>query len=304
MYDDSLWPRISIVTPSYNQGQFIEDTIQSILIQEYPDLEFIIIDGGSTDNSVEIIKKYENNLTFWVSESDGGQYDAINRGFSKTTGEIMAWLNSDDKYTPWTFSVVGDIFRTHPEVEWVTTLYPLSWDEKGRAVACSYIGGFNHQSFLRGGNLPGRRWYARSWIQQESTFWRRSLWERAGGYIDTNFEFAGDFELWARFFQNAEFYAIASPLAGFRHHKTQKTRDHMEDYLIEAENILHHYKGHPYSKIESMIRKYLHYCISGRQFKRFPQFVGSFLTQSNILYQFKVFIWNGKCWEIITDYVI
>ncbi len=150
MYDDSLWPRISIVTPSYNQGQFIEDTIQSILIQEYPDLEFIIIDGGSTDNSVEIIKKYENNLTFWVSESDGGQYDAINRGFSKTTGEIMAWLNSDDKYTPWTFSVVGDIFRTHPEVEWVTTLYPLSWDEKGRAVACSYIGGFNHQSFLRG----------------------------------------------------------------------------------------------------------------------------------------------------------
>ena len=102
-----LSPTISIVTPSYNQAQFIEDTIQSVLGQGYPNLEYVVIDGGSTDGSVDIIRRYAERLKYWTSERDGGQYDAINRGFAHTTGEIMAWLNSDDKYTPWAFSIVG-----------------------------------------------------------------------------------------------------------------------------------------------------------------------------------------------------
>jgi len=94
--DGSDWPKISIVTPNYNYGHFIEETIRSVLLQGYPNLDYIIVDGGSTDNSVEIIKKYEPWLTYWVSETDKGQVDAINKGFTKATGEIYAWLNSDD----------------------------------------------------------------------------------------------------------------------------------------------------------------------------------------------------------------
>ena len=110
-------PRISVVTPSFNQSAFLEETLRSVLDQGYPNLEYIVIDGGSTDASADIIRKHAGRITCWVSEKDQGQYDAINKGFARSTGEIMAWLNSDDKYLPWTFSVVGEIFASRPEVE-------------------------------------------------------------------------------------------------------------------------------------------------------------------------------------------
>ena len=110
-------PRISVVTPSFNQGAFLEETLRSVLDQGYPNLEYFVIDGGSTDASVDIIRNYASRLTYWVSESDQGQYDAINKGFARSMGEIMAWLNSDDKYLPWTFSIAGEISATRPEVE-------------------------------------------------------------------------------------------------------------------------------------------------------------------------------------------
>src|SRR5688500_12214725 len=97
------YPRITIVTPNYNYGHFLEKAIVSVLDQQYPNLEYIIIDGGSTDNSIEIIRKYEKHLAYWISEPDKGMYDAINKGFSRATGEVMAWLNSDDTYFPWAF---------------------------------------------------------------------------------------------------------------------------------------------------------------------------------------------------------
>ncbi|MDR3400928.1 MAG: glycosyltransferase family 2 protein [Chthoniobacter sp.] len=229
---------ISIVTPSFNQGHFLEETVVSVLDQNYPDLEYVVIDGGSTDNSPEVLRRYKDRLAHWCSEPDGGQYHAINKGFAQTKGEVMGWLNSDDKHTPWALSIVGEIFETFPEVEWLTTQYPLRWDKWGRAVRCSRRDGFSRAACLAGENLPTGAWYAPGWLQQESTFWRRSLWERAGGKIDTQWKIAADFELWLRFFQHAELYAVDTPLAGFRQHGDQKTNQLKNEYQREATQIL------------------------------------------------------------------
>ena len=109
-------PKITIVTPSFNQGQFIEETIRSVLDQNYPNLEYLIIDGGSTDQTIEVIRKYERQLSYWVSEKDRGQVHAINKGLARATGEIFGFLNSDDLYVPGTFEVVGEYFEKHPEL--------------------------------------------------------------------------------------------------------------------------------------------------------------------------------------------
>src|SRR5258707_6129118 len=112
-----LFPRISVVTPSFNQGAYLERTICSVLDQKYPNLEYLVIDGGSTDESVEIIKRYERHLTYWVSEPDTGQSNAINKGFARTTGTILAWLNSDDRYLPETLGAVAAAAAAHPDAD-------------------------------------------------------------------------------------------------------------------------------------------------------------------------------------------
>ena len=245
---------ISIVTPSFNQGQFLEETILSVLGQDLPKVEYLVIDGGSTDQSPEIIRRHEKRLAYWCSERDAGQYDAINKGFRLATGDVMGWLNSDDKYTPWALSIVGEIFETFPEIEWLTTLYPLRWDARGRAVRCSQRAGFSRAGFLAGETLPTGGWYAPGWLQQESTFWRRSLWERAGGALDTSWKIAADFELWARFFQHAELYAVDTPLGGFRLHGDQKTSHQGAAYAAEAEAILRAAGGRPATAGRSLLR--------------------------------------------------
>src|ERR1035437_8512433 len=121
-------PRISLVTPSFNQAPFLEATIRSVLDQDYAALEYVIVDGGSTDGSVEIIRKYQGRLAYWCSEPDQGQYDAINKGFARSTGHIMAWINADDMFFPWTFQLVADVFSMFPDVSWITSLLPANWN--------------------------------------------------------------------------------------------------------------------------------------------------------------------------------
>jgi glycosyltransferase involved in cell wall biosynthesis len=248
--------KISLVTPSYQQGQFLEATIQSVLGQNYPALEYFVMDGGSKDESPAIIQRHAAQLAGFASEPDGGQYEAVSKGLARSTGEVMGWLNSDDLLTPWALSVVGEIFAAHPEIEWLTSLAPLRFDALGRAVRCLPQRGFSKAGFFAGEYLQRAGHFSTGHIQQESTFWRRSLWERAGGFVGGDYPLAGDFELWARFFQHAELYGVETPLGGFRYHGNQKTGSQLERYYEEAERALLAHGGRRPSPVGRFFRQH------------------------------------------------
>jgi Glycosyl transferase family 2 len=235
-------PSIAIVTPSFNQAAFLEAAMSSVLDQKYPALEYFVADGGSTDGSAEIIRRFESRLAGWASERDGGQYAAVAHGFARTKGEILGWLNSDDALVPGALSVVGEVFAQFPQIEWLTTTRPLFWDARGRCVRCEALAGFSRAGFFAGEHLQKEGSFDAGFIQQESTFWRRSLWDKAGGF-DPDFPLAGDFALWARFFKHAELFSIDAPLAGFRLHDEQKTGRRFAEYSDEAEAALEKYGG-------------------------------------------------------------
>ena len=210
-------PKISIVTPSFNQVNYIEQTIQSVLNQNYPNLEYIIIDGGSSDGTIEILKKYRNHLTYWISEEDEGMYHAINKGFLKSTGEILAWINSDDIYFENAFNVVATIFNKMNKVDWLTGRCSYI-DEAGNILNTSYKKLYNKE-LIRCGFYRSPFSYV---INQNVVFWRRSLWERVGG-CDKNFKAAGDFVLWKNFARHSELYFYDFSFSAFRKHKDQIT---------------------------------------------------------------------------------
>jgi hypothetical protein len=222
------WPKISLVTPVFNSARYLEATMRSVLGQQYPNLEYIIVDGGSTDGSVDILRQYESQLHFWASEPDRGMYDAINKGFSHSTGELMGWISATDLLHAGSLLVVGGVFRTFPEVEWITGR-PTGFNDDGMAVEVLKLRVWARLPFLAGANR---------YIQQESTFWRRSLWERAGGHVDDSQRSASDFELWVRFFRHAKLYSVDALIGGFRSHPDSLGLQNLEECHRIQEEII------------------------------------------------------------------
>ncbi len=202
------YPKISIVTPSYNQGRFLEVTIQSVLDQNYPDLEYIIIDGGSTDNSVDIIKKYEKHLSYWISEKDDGQADAINKGIRRSTGEIIGWLNSDDTYVKGAFLKVIGAFKKNPDCI-VVHGDRILIDADNHVVGWTALPPFNPQCY--GFN-----------VCSETAFWRRNAMDKIG-LLNASLRFAMDLEFFSRLYQVGLFCKIDDYLGCFRCHPDNKS---------------------------------------------------------------------------------
>jgi glycosyltransferase involved in cell wall biosynthesis len=212
------WPLITVVTPSFNQADYLERTIQSVLGQQYPALEYIVVDGGSSDRSVQIIRKYAGSLSWWCSESDKGQADAIAKGFARSTGEVLCWLNSDDTFLPGALRAVGEFFRDHPRAEVVNG--GAYWiDAQDRPIRRLF-----QSSYTRGVRASARRFkfYGQDGIYQPATFWRRAAYLEAGG-LRTEFEFAMDLDLFTRLAMRQRFHVVECYLACFRVHGSSKS---------------------------------------------------------------------------------
>lgn len=260
-------PKISIITPNFNGGKYLEKTIESVLSQNYPNLEYIIIDGGSSDNSVEIIKKYQSKLAFWVSEPDNGLYHAIQKGFDKSTGEIMAWINSDDMYHKGSFSIVSEIFTNFKQVKWLMGK-PSAYDEKGRTILVHDLKRWSKFNYYTGDY---------EWIQQESVFWKRSLWESVNCKLNTKLNFAADFELWMRFFRHEKMYVVEALLGGFRlRSKNQISLDYLKDYIDEVESVIKNEKNTLTDKELNVVHKVLKFKNKSKKVNHFLRFYYNF----------------------------
>ena len=221
-------PKISIITPTFNQADFIEETIKSILSQNYPNLEYVIIDGGSTDGTLDIIKKYESHLSYWESSPDRGPWDALNKGFEKVSGEVVAWLNSDDLYAPNVLNTVGRYFQAHPEVLFVYGRN-RAVDEGGSDLGtCHCSTQTCWESLIFGGEI----------INQETCFWRRSImppnpvFPSELRYSQTDRWLGFDYDLWIRMLREVRPVYLDMHLGDFRVQKGQRTTD-WEDYLVD-----------------------------------------------------------------------
>ena len=223
---------VSIVTPSYNQALYLEQTIQSVLQQDYPRIEYIVVDGASTDNSFDIIKKYNDRLAYWISEKDGGQAEAINKGFARAQGEILAWLNSDDYYLPDTISAVVKCFDENPEV---VMLYGdmLAVNGNGQTINVLKYRQYSLQDLL-----------CFQIVGQPSVFFRRSALEKTG-LLDTSFHFMLDHHLWIRLAQQGRILHVSQVWSAARYHPQAKNRARAAEFGREAFRVLDWAKSQP-----------------------------------------------------------
>lgn len=226
-------PKISVVTPSFNQGKFIERTIRSVLMQQYPSLEYIVIDGGSTDNTVEILQKYESDLAFWVSEPDRGQSHAINKGFARATGQVLCWLNSDDFYLPNTLMTVGKMLADGTGHHAIAG-HCLKVYEDGTAPV------------LLEGKFDNRRRMLEFWkgyqMHQPAIFWRREVFEKVG-WLNEELHLIMDFDYWARIAEHFNFIPVNQILACCCYHTEAKTGDNYQAYYQDLRKYRYHYWG-------------------------------------------------------------
>ena len=220
---DRSWPRISVITPSFNQSRFIEQTIRSVIMQAYPNVEYIIVDGGSTDGTVEIIKKYDRYLAHWESEPDRGQSHAINKGLARATGEILCWLNSDDYYLPDTLKTVAESLS----------------DRTGNLALvghCIQVYDDGRPPLEGKGKYEGLDRLLRFWkgyqMHQPSIFWRREVFDRVG-YLDESLHMTMDFDYWVRIAQHFDFTNLDRPLSYSTYHEAAKTGDNFARYNKE-----------------------------------------------------------------------
>lgn len=220
------------MTPSYNQAKYLEQTIQSVLEQDYTRLEYLVVDGQSTDNSVEIIKRHADKLTWWVSEKDAGQGDAVNKGIARAKGDIIAWLNSDDYYLPGTISAVVKVFEENPDV---VMIYGdmLAVDESGQTINTLKFHQLSLQDLL-----------CFQIIGQPSVFFRREAYEKAGG-LDIIFHFLLDHHLWIRIAQQGKILHVSQIWSAARYHAEAKNRAKAAEFGREAFRILAWVKSQP-----------------------------------------------------------
>lgn len=217
------WPKISIVTPSFNQGGYIEETIQSVILQGYPNVEHIVVDGGSTDETIAVLDRYRDRLAYVISEPDRGQSDALNKGFRRATGDILCWLNSDDQFAPGALAAVALSFATN-DVDVVSGICEVY--EDGKLV-------HRHMTACADGVLPlddlldlDCGWNAGQFFYQPEVFFTREIWVKAGAQVREDYYYSMDYELWCRLARvGARLHVIGMPLAFFRSHPDQKTAD-------------------------------------------------------------------------------
>jgi len=237
MPDGGEWPLITVVTPTYNQGRFIEETIRSILLQGYPNLEYIIFDGGSTDETLEIIRKYEPWISFWVSERDRGQSDAINKGFHRAHGEIIAWLNSDDTYLPGGLQNIARAFAEDSETAMIYGGCNIV-DEEGRLNTRYPSRDFDLKILITAWNF----------IPQPATFFRHDAY-RAVGEVDLDLHYSMDRDLWIRFGRQFRARRIEPLVATIRYYDECKTKAISRAGRRERLMICRKYGGSIFSRV-------------------------------------------------------
>lgn len=240
--------RITVVTPSYNQARFLEHTLRSVLAQAYPNLEYIVQDGASTDGTTEILSRYQKHLAHVASHPDRGQAHALNLGFARSSGDIMAYLNADDILLPGTLHYVAAFFQQHPEID-VVYGHRVVMDEQGREIGRWVLPPHDTQVL-----------YWTDYIPQETLFWRRQIWERVGGFDET-LQFALDWDLILRFAQvGARVVRLPRFLGAFRVHTSQKTSSQWETLgRQEVVQLQRRYLGREVTsrEVEKVIRPYL-----------------------------------------------
>ena len=212
-------PTISVITPSFNQGQFIRQTVESVLSQDYPNLEYIIMDGGSTDSTLTVLEPYRTRLTL-ISEKDRGQTDAINKGLRMATGDVVCWLNSDDYFLPNTLRTVGDYFRQHPDQLWLTGDCQIV-SETGKPIQQP----IRHYKRLLRAAGPVLSLGMTNAVCQPATFWRRSVHEQAG-FLNESLHYTMDYDFWLRLRQLQNPVCLQATLSAFRIHNASKGGSH------------------------------------------------------------------------------